>query len=209
MSGAPEQNLARPTLVKRRIGWSRLIIWPLGAGLFVTGSHWSPGAATGLMLLFGCALAAAATIGRLWCSLYICGYKTQRLVTSGPYSMSRNPLYFFSSLGAVGVGLATQTLSIPLVLAVLFAVYYPIVIRFEEKKLEGLHGDPYRAYLAAVPRFFPRWSQLSEPAEYTVEPNKFRRALRDAPWFLVAVGALQLAAALRASGLVPTLLRLY
>ena len=59
----------------------------------------------GVMMLAGCTLVGIATVGRLWCALYIAGYKTDKLITSGPYSMCRNPLYFFSLLGGIGVGL--------------------------------------------------------------------------------------------------------
>jgi protein-S-isoprenylcysteine O-methyltransferase Ste14 len=44
-------------------------------------------------------LAAMIASHRLWCSLYISGYKNSQLITSGPYSLCRNPLYFFSFVG--------------------------------------------------------------------------------------------------------------
>ncbi|GIS42766.1 MAG: hypothetical protein Ct9H90mP15_08060 [Candidatus Neomarinimicrobiota bacterium] len=31
-------------------------------------------------------------------SLYVEGFKTKKLITEGPYSMVRNPLYFFTVL---------------------------------------------------------------------------------------------------------------
>src|ERR1700694_4620271 len=45
-----------------------------------------------------------AIVGRTWSSLYIGGRKTRTLVSVGPYSVSRNPLYVFSIIGGVGVG---------------------------------------------------------------------------------------------------------
>jgi len=47
-------------------------------------------------------------------------------------AMCRNPLYFFSLLGALGVGLTTETLLIPFVILIAFVGYYPNVIKSEE-----------------------------------------------------------------------------
>src|SRR5690349_15131041 len=49
----------------------------------------------GMILIFIC------VCGRTWCSLYIGGRKISELVAVGPYSISRNPLYVFSIIGAV------------------------------------------------------------------------------------------------------------
>lgn len=195
---------------RQRILISRVIIWPLAAVLLVTTSAWETRPPIdGLIFLVGCALAGVATIGRLWCSLYICGRKTEQLVTSGPYSMTRNPLYFFSAIGAIGVGLATETLTVPAVLIVLFGVTYPSVIRAEEHKLRAVHGAAYDAYVASTPRFLPRLSGFSEPESYEVDPSKFRRALSDALWFVWLVGILELGEALREMAFIPSLFSLY
>jgi protein-S-isoprenylcysteine O-methyltransferase Ste14 len=193
-----------------RLVVSRVLIWPLFLLLMMTASRWQGRAGIdGALFLLGTVLVGFATIGRLWCSLYICGYKTRFLVTGGPYSMCRNPLYLFSAIGSVGIGLATQTLIVPAVLIVLFALYYPLVIRAEEKRLLSLHGDAYQTYLSTVPRFWPRSLKVSEPQEYPVVPAKFRRAMFDAIWFVLVLGVLKLAESLRASSILPTLLKLY
>ncbi len=45
-----------------------------------------------ILFCFGALLVGIASLGRLWCSIYIAGYKTDYLVAQGPYSMSGNPL---------------------------------------------------------------------------------------------------------------------
>jgi protein-S-isoprenylcysteine O-methyltransferase Ste14 len=196
--------------MRYRIRTSRLIVWPLAVGIILAGSQWEQQfVLRGLLLLIGCVFVSTAAIGRLWCSQYICAYKTKHLVTSGPYSLSRNPLYVFSSIGAVGLGFATETLTIPFVLALLFAVFYPKVIRDEETKLAELHGEPFKAYMASVPRFWPRNFKIVEPEEYIVSPVKFRHALLDAIWFVWILGIIQMAEALRNAGILPTLYKLY
>ncbi|MEG0818380.1 MAG: isoprenylcysteine carboxylmethyltransferase family protein, partial [Brevundimonas sp.] len=61
---------------------------------------------------FGLALIAVCIVGRAWCSLYIGGRKKAEIVNRGPYSISRNPLYIFSFMGAFGVGAQTGSLTL-------------------------------------------------------------------------------------------------
>ena len=115
------------------------------------------------MFCLGVFFAGMGSLGRMWCSLYIGGRKTKSLVTEGPYSICRNPLYFFSLIGMVGVGFASETFLIPGILAAAFAAYYPFVIKAEEAHLLAAHGPQFEQYRRAVPTFFPRLSQLNEP----------------------------------------------
>jgi protein-S-isoprenylcysteine O-methyltransferase Ste14 len=143
---------------------------------------------TELMVIFGCFLVGFATVGRLWCAQYIAGYKTDVLVMEGPYSVCRNPLYFFSLVGGIGAGLCTESLVLTLAITTVFIVVYPITIRNEEMKLSRVFGNVYDGYVKRVPRFFPKISLFSEPAEYTVNPKIFRREVFDAVFFVWAVG---------------------
>ena len=45
--------------------------------------------------MVGVTLAIVCIGGRLWSCLYIGSRKNRELVTTGPYSITRNPLYFF------------------------------------------------------------------------------------------------------------------
>jgi protein-S-isoprenylcysteine O-methyltransferase Ste14 len=82
--------------------------------------------------------------------------KNERLTTSGPYAYTRNPLYFGSSLLALGLLVAGSSWIAALLVAAYVAVFYPAVIRFEAEHLRKLHGINYDAYAAHVPLFFPR-----------------------------------------------------
>jgi len=162
-----------------------------------------------LLFFAGILLVGVATIGRAWCSLYIAGYKTNTLVTQGPYSFSRNPLYLFSLIGVVGVGLCSETLLIPAILVICFALYYPAVIRREEGRLLKIHAEAYRDYMAATPRFFPEFSKLREPREYVVNPKVFRRHIFESMLFMWIVGMLELVETLHELGWIPTVLQIY
>jgi protein-S-isoprenylcysteine O-methyltransferase Ste14 len=195
--------------VAHRIRLSQLSMLVIAAVLAVSESHWERTFMDAILFLAGAVLVGAATMGRLWCSLYIAGYKDGTLVTVGPYSVSRNPLYFFSFIGAVGVGLATETFTFGAVFAVWFALFYPGVIRAEEERLGVLHGARFGDYARRVPRFWPRFELLVEPDAYTVQPVKFRNHLLDALWFVWGLGLLELLEALHVNQLLPTLLRWY
>ncbi len=178
--------------------------------LTLSDSHWRSADTTlGLLFPLGIFLAAVGAVGRLWCSVFISGYKTNVLITDGPYAMTRNPLYFFSFFGVVGAALVTETLVIPLVLAAGFAFYYPSVVLGEERRLAEIHGQAYQDYCLKTPRFFPSFSALTEPEEYMVRPAIIRKSLIDAVWFVWAVGVIELLKVLHDVGILPVYIILY
>lgn len=181
------------------------------AGLILfTDSQWQPGRfGAAVILCAALVLTSLAAVGRLWCSLYIAGYKKSSLVTDGPYAMCRNPLYFFSMLGALGVTLMTCTLTIPVLVLVSFAIYYPTVVRAEEADLVRIHGAPFEAYRSRTPAFLPKWSLLKEPDTYQVKPRVFYNHMGSAVWFILAIGVIALLQAGRADGRIPALLSLF
>lgn len=197
-------------LAKGRVKAGQFFIVVIGVLLLFTDSRWEENSsAGGGLFLVGAILAGVATVGRMWCSVYISGYKKDSLVTTGPYSMCRNPLYLFSLIGAVGVGLATKTITIPIIVFLLFAVYYPVVIKREEKRLTGIHGRNFEEYRKRVPRFIPSFSSFREPEEYTIKPGFLRKRFTDSLWFVWLIGLIALTEALRRHGVVPVYFRLY
>ncbi len=178
----------------------------------VSMSFWEPLPIIEEVLMFlACILASIGAFGRIWCSIYIAGRKDSELVQAGPYALCRNPLYFFSMLGSIGVGLATETVTIPLLILLAFVIYYPTVIISEEKRLALLFGEEYIQYKLRVPSFFPRLSLLkgSEPDSYTMNPIVFRRSFLDALWFIWLIGILEFLSGCHEAGLLPNILRLY
>ena len=192
-----------------RIRMSRLFALSMVLVLGVSGSHWDRTFMDAILFATGVVLTGAATVGRLWSALYVAGYKDGTLITVGPYSVSRNPLYFFSALGAVGVGLATETITFAVVFGLAFFLFYPGVMDAEERKLAELHGARFADYCQRVPRFFPNWRLLVEPETYLVRTDRFRSHLIDAMWFVWALGFLEVLEALHEYKLLPTLLIWY
>ena len=161
-----------------------------------------------LLFLFGLILIGIATTGRLWCSLYISGHKNEQLITEGPYSITRNPLYFFSFLGFIGIASATKMVTFVIVALVVFPIIYSVVIQHEEEFLRGKFGTAFEEYSATTPRFFPKFSRFHEPASYSVNTRLFRRSMLDAMWFIWLVGIIELVEALHQKNLIPSLIRL-
>jgi protein-S-isoprenylcysteine O-methyltransferase Ste14 len=84
--------------------------------------------------------------------------KHKQLTTSGPYSYTRNPLYLGSVLLAGGFSVASHSWISTAVLAVYLFVFYPAVVRREEKELKALYGVAFFEYAGQVPAFWPRLS---------------------------------------------------
>lgn len=162
-----------------------------------------------LLPLAGWALVGIGVIGRIWSASYISGYKNAKLIMDGPYSICRNPLYFFSFVGGLGVMLLTETLTLPLLFVGLFLGYYMQVMVREEKRLHRIHGAAFDAYQARVPRFWPNFSLFSEPESYTVSARYFRQFLTEVVWFVLAAGIIESLEEMHAAHYLPTLLYIY
>jgi protein-S-isoprenylcysteine O-methyltransferase Ste14 len=196
---------------RTRLYATRIFAAVLLAFLFVSDSEWEENCPLVSTILFsvGCFLTGVASLGRLWCSVYIAGRKTKQLVVQGPYSICRNPLYFFSMLGGIGVGLASETLTFPVILLVAFAFYYPFVIRYEEQNLRNQFGQLYDDYVRQTPPFWPKWSLLNEPEEYNLNPRVFRKHLFSALWFIWMIGIIELIEEMHDLQFVPGYFHLY
>lgn len=164
--------------------------------LLITDSAQEGSIVSSLLFLIGLGLVGVATVGRLWCAMYISGYKSSELITAGPYSISRHPLYFFSLLGWTGVGLATETFTFGITFALAFGLVYPHIMRREEEHLRVKFGDAFTDYCARTPRFLPNPKAFHEPESYVVNPGVFRGAMGDVLWFIWLVGVIELVEAL-------------
>jgi len=96
---------------------------------------------------------------------YAAGYlhKQAVLTTTGPYARTRNPLYFGSSILALGAAIAMNSWLSAALLLLYFALVYTLVMRREEIELRGHHGSAFDAYANSVPLFFPKLAAPSQP----------------------------------------------
>jgi protein-S-isoprenylcysteine O-methyltransferase Ste14 len=133
---------------------------------------------TGLFLLTVCCM------GRLWALIYISGNKRRELIMDGPYSMVRNPLYFFSLIGAIGIGLVSENLLVLGLILIFYILYYPLTVVAEERKLEETFGEPYIEYKRKTPSFIPKLSLYREPEVYPIKMATFVRSFWFSIWYV-------------------------
>lgn len=82
------------------------------------------------------------------------GPPPDRIVDTGPYALSRNPMYLGHLMFLAGLALTTRS---PLAAAA-FAINLPWFDRHarrDEERLTELFGEPYTAYRDRVPRWLP------------------------------------------------------
>jgi len=174
-------------------------------------TNWSLGHPLVEQTLFftGITLAGFGAAGRAWATSYISGLKMKELVTSGPYSLCRNPLYFFSFILGIGFGFCTKTLTIPIVIAAVMGVLYYFQIKREERKLAERFGDAYQQYLATIPRFFPRFGHYHEAEQVHISTAPLRKGMFGIAFLLILIGVLELMRGLHEAGVLPKLFQIY
>ncbi len=179
--------LSLKLFTEHRIAFSRMLILLWMTLLLFSHHRWIDG---GLMdrsmTWMAVILIGLAMLGRIWCSIYISGYKNRELVYRGPYSLCRHPLYFFTFLGVIGIGLTTESLMLTILLALFYWLYYPAVMKEEEVALTALFGKNYTSYCRKTPRFFPNFKRFRQADSFLVNPALLQRRLWESFWFLMA-----------------------
>lgn len=186
------------------------VVAAIGVGIFAVTTSVAPSGSTTHEMIewIGIVLIVTCILGRTWASLYIGGRKIEELVTVGPFSITRNPLYFFSFVGAAGVGCQLGSVLMGAICAAFAYVVFLLVVKQEEQLLSDRYGDVYREYLVRVPRFLPKpWLWHDEPT-LTIRPPRVLTTFGDALVFLLAVPVAEGFEYFQELGIIPVLLRL-
>lgn len=131
-------------------------------------------------------LVALCVCGRLYTTAFLGGHKNEMLIDYGPFSICRNPLYFFSLCGFTGICLMTNHIIIILCAPPLFfTVYYFLILR-EEVFLREKFGVAFDRYMESVPRLLPRFSLYHAPETVEMRPKYLARAFRDNLWWFIS-----------------------
>ncbi len=182
----------------------------LGAAVLVSGHPFAVGSIEALLLhCLGWLSITLGIIVRTWSTLYLGGRKTKELITEGPFSLCRNPLYVGSFLIAIGFAGHLQSLSFLAGTLLLFlGIFYPL-IREEESRLIAAFGQPYLDYMKSTPRVLPRRLQgWKTTTHVSVHMLALRRHCVRCFLILLAAFAVASMSYLQDSGVIPQLLNL-
>jgi protein-S-isoprenylcysteine O-methyltransferase Ste14 len=81
--------------------------------------------------------------------------ESHSLITEGPYSKVRHPMYTVLSMFSFGVALVTANF-LTIVFAILVFIPFPFVAKKEEQMMIDTFGEVYVEYMKRTGRFFPR-----------------------------------------------------
>ncbi len=178
-------DAAKPANQAVRIALLRLLFLALIPCMLIVEPAYAPDSLFSEVIEpFGALVVIAGVLGRFWSILYIGGRKNDMVMTIGPYSMCRHPLYLFSTIATTGLGLLLGSL----VLAGLFGGLTFLILmataRREEAFLRATFGNTYDAYAARTPLIWPRPSLFHTPNEVTFSVRHLKGNMFDALIFL-------------------------
>jgi protein-S-isoprenylcysteine O-methyltransferase Ste14 len=138
----------------RPLALARLILVYSVVGLMLAFARPAPvrAVAGAIVVILGEAL-------RVWAAGHL--VKNARLVTSGPYRYTRNPLYLgrlsiFAGLCIMArLPYGANWLILLVGLVVFFGYYLPRKERVEPARLQALHGEAFQRYFREVPALLP------------------------------------------------------
>ena len=123
---------------------------------------------------------------RFWATRCIGGRKTQEIVSYGPYSLSRNPLYVGTFLMILSLACFLKSPTFAAATGLVILYYCVAVVPLEERLLRHHFGPEYEIYCAVVPRWLPRIGTI-----YSYSPHQpmiahpMREEVRRTMWWLL------------------------
>lgn len=108
----------------------------------------------------GFLLMMAGMFFRAWSSGYI--NKDKELATEGPYSLTRNPLYFGSLILGSGIAVASNNLITYLIFIVYYLTFFIFLIAIERNRMRQRFGQQYEAWAKEANLFFPRIKKVEK-----------------------------------------------
>lgn len=133
--------------------------WRVRTGYFLAVVYWLLATPSARSIFLGGIVALLGLLIRGAASGYLRKYES--LSTTGPYALTRNPLYFGSGFLALGFAIAGDSWAAGILVMAYFGIFYYQVMRNEESDLRQRYGAVFDDYAARVPLFFPRSRRMS------------------------------------------------
>jgi len=103
--------------------------------------------------LLGLEICLFGLLLRTWASGHL--IKEKKLIVSGPYQYTRNPLYFANLIIGISVVVGSYSWFVLIIFIFYFLLFYPPVVKKEKGEMKNLFPKDYEDYEKKVPLFFP------------------------------------------------------
>ncbi len=123
---------------KRLARWRVPLGYVLGIAAFVLATP------TARSLALGASIGAVGEALRIWAAGHL--EKGREVTRSGPYALTRHPLYLGSAIMGAGFTVAARSVAVAVIVAVYLIVMITAAIRSEEAHLTDKFGSSYREY---------------------------------------------------------------
>lgn len=127
---------------------SGLARWRVPLGFVLTLVVWRFVAPTSQSVVIGLPIALAGQLLRIWAAGHL--EKSREVTRSGPYRLTRHPLYAGSTLMGLGFAVASASAVVAAVVLAYLATTVFIAIRTEEAYLRATFGESYDEYAAGT-----------------------------------------------------------
>lgn len=135
---------------------------------------------------------------RAWASGYI--DKDKELATNGPFSLTRNPLYFGNFILGLGIAIAGNNEYSYAIFFSFYLLFFPFLMVLEHRRLKKQFGKKYEEYARKSHSFFPKIKKIKK-GEYNISyymKNKEYRVLYFS-LFVIAIMILKVLNIIRSS----------
>jgi len=132
----------------------------------------------------GIGMVAIAVVVRFWSVVHMGPEARMRtanvskLIYTGPYELTRNPMYLANIVLMAGFGVAAGGPMPGVGLGVAMVAIYNVIVRFEEDFLERRLGEIYRSYRNRVPRWLGEAAPVHAAAPKGIMSERVRDAYR-------------------------------
>lgn len=143
------ESFVPSTRTEKILAWStHLVIWPF----VIIYSIFLPLKLNTAWLYVGLLIFVVGLVMQVMVTISVANTSQDKPATRGPSRFSRHPIYFSGFLTLVGIGIASASWLV-LLCALLWIVFFHIVVPVEERFCLNQYGDAYQEYMNKTPRW--------------------------------------------------------